>query len=174
MTEALRLVPDVDPETGEILDRATCGECAKLRGTLMNLEQDNRRLEKDLRAWRAKYERLQEDKDAKMRADKDYPAALDLIEEWKRECGHPNAANNDPKRIQLAMKVIKRYRKHRDKLSLVILHGKHLAFVDPDTGFRYDEFGRLFGSSDEIEKRASQYWLWARRRGLVADERGGA
>jgi hypothetical protein len=112
--------------------------------------------------------RLTEDKDAKLRNDKHYPIALDLIDEWKRECGHPNASASDPRRVQLALSVVKRYKDQREKLSLVIQQAKHLAFVDPNTGFRYDEFGRLFGSSDEIEKRATQYWLWNQRRSNAA------
>jgi hypothetical protein len=111
--------------------------------------------------------RLTEDRDAKLRADKDYPAALDLLEEWARECGHPNAKLNDPKRIQLALSVVKRYRTEREKLSLVIQHGKQLAYVDPNTGYRHDSFGKLFGSSDEIEKRATIFYL-ARKRGGAA------
>jgi hypothetical protein len=164
----LRPVPDVDPDSGEVLEHAACVECVDLRGRLLNLEQDNRRLEKDLRTWRGKYEKAVEDRDAKLRNDKHYPAAIGLIQEWKTECGHPNASEDDPKRVQLALRVVKRYKDQREKLSLVIQHGKHLAFVDPDTGFKYDEFGRLFGSSDEIEARASKFWLWQRKRGGAA------
>lgn len=161
--QSLRLLPDVDPDTGEVIEHAEDQECARLRGLLLNAEQDNRRLEKDLRAWRRKYDDLLADRDAKLRGDKDYPMALELIEEWKRECNHPNSSTTDPKRVRLALGVVKRYKDQRWKLSLVIQHGKHLAFVDPETGFRFDEFGRLFGSSDEIEARASKYWLWARK-----------
>lgn len=165
MTQPLRAVPDVDPDSGEVIEHAPCTECTRLRGQLFNAEQDNRRLEKDLRTWREKYERAVEDKEAKLARDKFYPMAMGLIQEWKRECNHPNASETDPKRIQLALSVVKRYKNDRDKLSLVIQHGKHLAFVK-DTGFKCDEFGRLFGSSDEIEKRATEFYLWSRKRGL--------
>jgi hypothetical protein len=166
---ALKLVaPDIDHDSGELIQDAACAECVNLRGLLLNLEQDNRRLEKDLRAWRAKYERLTEDRDAKLRNDKHYPAALDLIDEWKRECGHPNASASDPKRVQLALSVVKRYKDEREKLSLVIQQAKHLAYRDPNTGYRFDSFGKIFGSSDEIEKRATIYYLWRRRQGGTA------
>lgn len=152
----------VDAETGEIHDSPTaCPHCAEAHAEAEIWEREVLKLKRQIK-------RMEEDRDAKMRADKDYPAALELIEEWARECNHPNAALQDPKRVRLALSVVKRYRQHRDKLSLVIQQGKHLAFVDPDTGFRYDEFGRLFGSADEIEKRATQFYLWSKRRGGAA------
>lgn len=163
---ALRVVPDVDPDTGEIIENAACQECARLRGLLFTLEQDNRRLEKDLRTWRGKYEKAIEDRDAKLRNDKDYPAAADLFEEWQRECGHPDA-QFDHARVGLAIRAIRRYRKHRDKLSLVIQYGRHLAYVN-DRGRKCDSFGLLFRDADHIEKYANEFWLWQRRRGGAA------
>lgn len=152
----------VDTETGELHDTpSSCPHCAEAVAEAEIWERRVLTLERQVK-------RLTEDRDAKLRADKDYPAALDLLEEWARECGHPNAKLNDPKRIQLALSVVKRYRKEREKLSLVIQHGKQLAYVDPNTGYRHDSFGKLFGSSDEIEKRATQFFLWARRRGGAA------
>jgi hypothetical protein len=148
----------IDSETGEIHDAPSpCPHCAEAREEAEIWEREVLKLKRDIK-------RLTDDKDARLRADKHYPVALDLIDEWKRECGHPNASAEDPKRVQLALSVVKRYKDQREKLSLVIQHGKHLAFVDPDTGFRFDEFGRLFGSSDEIEARASKFWLWDQRR----------
>lgn len=149
----LRLVDHLVDDNGEIQD---CPHCADARAEAEVWEHRVLELERKLKT-------ALEDKDAKMRSDKDFPAALGLLEEWARECNHPNAKLEDPRRIQLALKVVKRYRKERDKLSLVIQQGKHLAYVDPDTGFKYDEFGRLFGSSDEIEKRATQFYLWRKR-----------
>jgi hypothetical protein len=149
----------VDAETGEIHDAPTsCPHCAEAREEAEIWEREVLKLKRQL-------DREREDRDAKLRNDKHYPAAIALIQEWKTECGHPNASEDDPRRVQLALRVIKRYKDQREKLSLVIQHGKHLAFVDPDTGFKYDEFGRLFGSSDEIEARASKFWLWQRKRG---------
>ncbi len=63
------------------------------------------------------------------------------------------------------MAVVLRYSKRRCALIYVIQHGKHLAFVN-DEGHKFDEFGRLFGSSDEIEKRANQWYRHARVHGL--------
>lgn len=156
----LRPVPDL--ETGEIVQNES-DLVMELRHQLLVAEQDNRRLEKDLRAWRSKYERSLEDKDARMRRDKYFPAAVALIQEWKRECGHPNSSEDDPKRLRLALSVVKRYSKQPEKLSMVIQQAKHLAFVDPESGFKYDEFGRIFGSSDEIEARATKWYLWNKR-----------
>jgi hypothetical protein len=149
----------VDVETGLIQDAPTsCPHCAELAAETEIWERRVLQLERQVK-------RLTEDRDAKLRNDKHYPAALDLIDEWKRECGHPNASASDPKRVQLALSVVKRYKDEREKLSLVIQHGKHLAYVDPNTGYRFDSFGKLFGSSDEIEKRATIYHLWRRRQG---------
>jgi hypothetical protein len=148
----------INTETGEVEDAPSCPHCAEAREEAEVWEREVLKLKRQL-------ERERLDRDAKMRADKHYPAAIALIQEWKTECGHPNASEDDPKRVRLALSVVKRYKDQREKLSLVIQHGKHLAYVDPDTGFKYDEFGRLFGSSDEIEARASKFWLWSRRRG---------
>jgi hypothetical protein len=155
---ALTLVQNLVDENGEL---AGCPHC---RETLAECEVWERRvvqLEQQLK-------RALEDKDAKLLNDKHYPAAIGLIQEWKRECGHPNSSETDPKRVRLALSVVKRYKGDdgRAKLSLVIQQGKHLAYVDPDTGFKYDEFGRLFGCADEIEKRATQFYLWCKRHGL--------
>jgi hypothetical protein len=150
----------VDQETGEIHDAPTsCPHCAEAQSECEIWERRVLQLERQVK-------RLTEDRDAKLRQDKHYPAALDLIDEWKRECGHPNASASDPKRVQLALSVVKRYKDEREKLSLVIQQAKHLAYRDPDTGLVYDQFGKIFGSSDEIEKRATHYYL-ARKRGLL-------
>jgi hypothetical protein len=150
----------VDTETGELHDTpSSCPHCAEAVAEAEIWERRVLTLERQVK-------RLTEDRDAKLRADKDYPAALDLLEEWARECGHPNAKLNDPKRVQLALSVVKRYRKEREKLSLVIQQAKYLAYRAPDTGLVYDQFGRIFGSSDEIEKRATHFYL-ARKRGLI-------
>jgi hypothetical protein len=149
----------VDVETGLIQDAPTsCPHCAESAAECEVWERRVLQLERQVK-------RLTEDRDAKLRNDKLYPAALDLIEEWKRECGHPNASASDPKRVQLALSVVKRYKDEREKLSLVIQQAKHLAYVDPATGYRFDSFGKIFGSSDEIEKRATIYYLWRRRQG---------
>jgi hypothetical protein len=152
---ALRLVQNLVDDNGELVG---CPHCAEAREEAETWEKRVLQLERQLKA-------ALEDRDAKMRADKYYPEALGLIQEWKRECGHPNSSEDDPKRVRLALSVVKRYKGEtgRAKLSLVIQQAKHLAFVDPDTGFKYDEFGRIFGSADEIEKRATQFYLWRKR-----------
>lgn len=151
----LRLVDHLIDQDGEVVD---CPHCADSRAEAEIWEKEVLKLKRDLA-------REREDKDAKMRSDKHYPAALALIQEWKLECNHPNSSEDDPKRVRLALSVVKRYKGDagRAKLSLVIQQAKHLAFVDPDTGFRYDEFGRIFGCADEIEKRATQFYLWRKR-----------
>jgi hypothetical protein len=151
----LRVVHNVNAETGEL---EGCPHCAAAHDEAEVWEAEVLKLKRQLR-------QALEDKDEKMRADRSYGDALDLIREWKDQCGHPSASEDDPKRIRLALAVIKRYRTKRDALSYVIQHGKHLAFVN-DEGHRFDEFGRLFGSSDEIEKRANQWFRHARNRGL--------
>jgi hypothetical protein len=154
---ALHLVQTVVDDNGEL---AGCPQC---RSALEEAELWEKRviaLEKQLKT-------AIEDKDAKLARDKHYPAAIGLIQEWKEQCGHPNASEEDPRRIRLALSVVKRYKgdEGRAKLSLVIQQAKNLGYVNDD-GFKFDEFGRIFGSSDEIEKRASQWWLHCKRRGL--------
>jgi len=153
----------VPNEDGELVHDA-CAECARLRGVVFNQEQDMRRLEKDLRLEREKLERALDQKDelSRLQRDRFYPAAEALFEEWKRETNHPRA-EFDPARIRLALKVLKRYEKHRDKLSLVIQHGKHLAWVNPKTGHKKDSFGLLFRDAEQIENRATEYYTWQKR-----------
>src|SRR3954467_9867409 len=94
----------IDSETGQIHDApSTCPHCAEAKAETEIWEKRVLQLERQVK-------RLTEDKDAKLRADKLYPVALDLIDEWKRECGHPNASASDPKRVQLALSVVKRYK----------------------------------------------------------------
>lgn len=157
---ALKLVPN---EHGELVHDENA-ETARLRGLLFNAEQDNRRLEKDLRDWREKYERAIEEKDtlAKLQRDKFYPLADGLFAEWKTECGHLNA-KFDEKRVALALRTVKRYKGERDKLSLVIQHGKHLAWVNPKTGHKKDSFGLLFRDAEQIENRATEFYLWQKK-----------
>jgi hypothetical protein len=145
-------------ENGEIVDQ--CPHCAAAA-------TEAEIWEKRVLALERKVKDLTVDRDQKMRNDRYYPIAVGLVQEWKEQCGHPNASETDPKRMRLALSVVKRYKGDtgRAKLSLVIQQAKHLGFVNDD-GFKFDEFGRIFGSSDEIEKRASQWWLHCKRRGL--------
>jgi hypothetical protein len=150
---ALHLVQHlVDDDTGELVG---CPHCHEARAESEVWERRVLELERQVK-------RLTEDKDARLARDKDYTAALALIDEWKTECGHPNA-KPDPARIRLALKAIKLYPKEREKLSLVIQHGKYLAWVDPKTGHKKDSFGLLFRDAEQIETRASAYFLWSRR-----------
>lgn len=158
---ALHLVQSlVDTDTGELVG---CPHCNEARAEAETWERRVLELERQLK-------REREDKDAKMRNDTFYPLAIGLIQEWKTECGHPNSSETDPKRIRLALSVVKRYKGDdgRAKLSMVIQQAKHLAFRDPDTGFVFDEFGRIFGSSDEIEARANKWYLHCKRSGATA------
>lgn len=152
----LRLVQTAIDENGEVVPG--CPHCNDARNEAEVWEGRVLQLERQVK-------RLQEDRDDKMRRDRDFPGALDLIEEWKRECGHPKA-RVDPARIRLAMAAVKLYRDDRDKLSWVIQHGKSLAHVDSKTGQRFDQFGLLFRDAEHIEKYANNY-ARARQRGLV-------
>jgi hypothetical protein len=167
------LTPDIDPDSGEVLERAACTECADLRGKLLNKEQDLRLLEKDMRDLRAENKRLTEDREEKLRKHKLYPVALGLFEEWTRECGHEGAVF-DPRRIQLALAAVRRYPEGKkdvkigiDKrvlLSWVIQAGKHLAYVD-EKGERHDGFGLLFRDSEHVEKYVRKWALHLKRTG---------
>jgi uncharacterized protein with PIN domain len=143
----------VDDESGEL---AGCPSCRAALEEAETWEKRVLQLEQALK-------RATEDKDARLYRDKDYTAAHALFEEWQRECGHPNA-KFDPARINLALRAIRRYGKdNRAALSMVIQHGKHLAWVNPKTGSKKDSFGLLFRDSDQIESRANEYARWRKR-----------
>ncbi len=152
----LRVVHNFDADTGELTNCPHCREA----------QEEAEIWEREVVALKRQLKQALEDKDEKMRQDKNFPAAVGLIQEWKKVCEHPNSSEDDPKRLRLALGVIRRYKKRREVLTYVALQGRHLGYRDPDTGFRYDEFGRLYGSADEIEKRATQWFLHARRNGL--------
>jgi len=141
----LRLVQNLVNDDGELVG---CPHCADARAEAETWEQEVLKLKRQIK-------RLTEDKDAKLRNDKDYPAAAALFEEWQRECNHPNASF-DTNRAQLAIRATRRYRKHRDKLSWVIQYGKHFAYVDAN-GVKHDRFGLLFQDAEHIEKYANAY-----------------
>lgn len=146
---ALHIVQTPVDDNGEL---AGCPTCAEALAEAEVWEKRVLQLERALERERA-------DKDAKLRNDKDFIAAHELFEEWKRETGHPNA-RFDTNRIRLALSAVKGYRKHREQLSWVIQYGRHFAYVD-ERRVRHDSFGLLFRDSEHIEKYANAY---ARRR----------
>jgi hypothetical protein len=152
----LRLVQTAVDENGEVIPG--CPSCAEARSEAEVWEQRVLELER-------KVKRLTEDRDQKMRNDKHFPAALGLFEEWKQECNHPNA-RFDGARTRLALAAVKLYDGDRDKLSWVIQHGRHLAYVD-ERGVRHDSFGLLFRDAEHIERYANG-WAIAQRRRVVA------
>lgn len=141
----------VNVETGELVDSTDCPHCADARAEAEIWEQRVLTLERQVK-------RLTEDKDAKTLRDRDYPAAVGLFEEWQRECAHPKS-KLDIARTRLALTAVKLYKGEREKLSLVIQQGKHLAWVD-ETGHKHDSFGLLFRDAEQIEKRATAYYRW--------------
>lgn len=146
----------INTETGEAHE-ARCPHCAESEAETEIWEQRVLKLERQVKS-------LTEDRDAKLFRDRDYPAAETLFDEWRTECGHPNA-KFDTARIAIALKTVKRYKNEREKLSLVVQHGKHLAYVDPKTGHKKDSFGLLFRDAEQIENRATSYYLWHKRTG---------
>jgi hypothetical protein len=107
-----------------------------------------------------------EDKDAKLRNDKDYVAAAALFDEWKRETNHPRA-RFDAARARIAIAAVRLYKDNREALSMVIQHGKHLAYVD-ERGHRHDSFGLLFRDAEHIERYANNFARWHRRNEVVS------
>jgi uncharacterized protein with PIN domain len=147
---ALRLVPDANGELPSAEDPVlTC------------LRNDYDALVRELATVIRQRDALKADKEAKMRGDKQFPEAHDLFDEWRTECGHPNA-EFDPARMRLALSAVRRYKKHREQLSWVIQCGKLLAYVAED-GERHDGFGLLFRDSDHIERYANKYARWKAR-----------
>lgn len=150
----LRLVQTAVDDNGEIIPG--CPHCNTAREEAETWEQRVLQLERTLK-------REREDREAKLRSDKLYADAEALFNEWRVECNHPNA-DFDPARIRLALSAVKRYRKHRDKLSWVIQRAKHFAYVD-ERGIKHDSFGLLFRDAEHIERYANE---WAKLRGKVA------
>jgi hypothetical protein len=82
MAEPARHLYPVDPETGELLE--TCPNCAELQVQLAGAE-------KEIRAWRRRYDNLERDKEAEAREHEFWARALRLFKIWKRECNHPRS-----------------------------------------------------------------------------------
>lgn len=72
-----------DPETGELIE-PECPECRKKQDQIDGLERD-------VRAWRARYAQLRRDKDREARENPLWPKALELFGEWQAVCGHPRS-----------------------------------------------------------------------------------
>ena len=152
----LRVVHNIDATTGELVG---CPHCAAAHEEAELWEQEVLKLKRQVK-------QALEDKDAKLRNDQHFGAASDLFDEWKTETNHPRA-RFDNARIRLAMAAVKLYGKDdRDKLSMVVQYGKHLAYVD-ERGTRHDSFGLLFRDAEHIEKYANAYHRWARQNGVA-------
>lgn len=145
----------VDTETGQVHEApGECAHCAEAMAEAETWEQEVLKLKRQVK-------RLMEDRDQKMRNDKDFPMARELFEEWQRETGHPRA-RFDRNRIALALTTVKAYREDREKLSWVIQFGRHLAFVD-ERGHKHDSFGLLFRDAEHIEGYATKWWRYGKR-----------
>lgn len=155
----------VDQETGE-LRAPGCNGCHDLANKLAARERDIDAEREEITRLRRKIKALETDKEAKMRRDKLFLAAQELFDEWRTECGHPNA-EFDAARIRLALAAVRRYGKHREKLSWVIQAGKHLAYVN-EQGEKQDRFGLLFRDSEHIEMYANKWARWLKRQGAAA------
>jgi hypothetical protein len=152
MPEPLRHLRIVVDPAGEVIPG--CPRCSDAeaeaetwRGRVLELER--------------KVKQMEDDREAKLRARREFPEAEGLFNEWKKECGHPDA-RFDPRRIQLAVSAIRRYKDRRVQLSWVIQYGKHLAWVDPK-GTKHDRFGLLFQDSEHIEKYARAWFIHKQR-----------
>lgn len=145
----LRLVQTPVDENGEI---HACPTCRDALNEAETWEQEVLKLKRQLK-------QALEDRDARMRNDKDFPAAVALFDEWRAETNHPRA-RFDSARMRLALAAVKLYRDDLDKLSWVIKRAKHFPYVDP-RGVRHDSFGLLFRDAEHIERYANE---WHRRR----------
>lgn len=153
---ALHIVQTPVDDNGEL---AGCENC---RSALEEAETWERRVLQ----LEAALKRATEDKDARLRNDKHYTAALGLFHEWQEQTSHPRA-RFDTARARLAVAAVKLYNDNREALSMVIQYGKHLAYTD-DRGTRHDSFGLLFRDAEHIEKYANAYARWARRQGSAS------
>lgn len=70
----------VDPDTGEI----RCPNCSSMEDQVAGLE-------KDLRAWRARYADLHRDKEGEAQMSPVWPKAIELFRHWQVACNHPRA-----------------------------------------------------------------------------------
>jgi hypothetical protein len=157
---ALKLVPNED---GEIVQDA-CAECARLRGMVFNGEQDMRNLEKDLRSWRDKYDRLLKDRDEERMADPQRPQILEVFDHWREKCRHPNA-RFDGKRFDLIKTRLRDFTV--DELKMAIDGASVDAYVDPK-GKRHDRLGLILESAERVEDFANRWHRHQKRQEAVA------
>lgn len=150
----LRVVHDVDAQTGELTN---CPHCQAAYAEAEIWEAEVLALKRKLKA-------ALEDKDAKLRQDAAFPAALDLFELWKTECRHPRA-KLDTARTRLLVTACKLYKDELDKLRWVVFYGRDLAFVN-DRGVRQDHLGLLFRDAEHIERYCNGWFRHAKAHGL--------
>jgi hypothetical protein len=152
----LRLVPNED---GELVHDENA-ETARLRGLLFNAEQDMRNLEKDLRNWRDKYDRLLRDKDEERMQDPRRDEIIALFDYWREKCKHPNA-RFDSKRFDLIKTRLKDF--SADELRMAIDGASVDSYVDPITRKRHDRLGLVFESAERVEDFANRWHRWQKR-----------
>lgn len=156
---ALHIVRDIDAN-GELTN---CPHCAAAYAEAEQWKQD-------LLAVKRQLKTALEDKDAKMRDDAAYPAALALFELWKTECRHPRA-KLDSARTRLLIAAAKLYKNEIAQLRWVVFCGRDLAFVN-DKGVRQDHIGLLFRDSEHIERYANNWYRHAKATGLDLETGG--
>lgn len=152
---ALKLVPNED---GEIVHDA-CGECARLRGVVFDKEQDLRNLEKDLRNWRDKYDRLLKDKDEERMSDPQRPQVLEVFDHWRERCNHKNS-RFDGKRFDLIKTRLRDFTV--EELKMAIDGASVDAYVDPK-GKKHDRLGLILESAERVEDFCNRWHRWQKR-----------
>ena len=152
---ALKLVPNED---GELVHDENA-ETARLRGLLFNAEQDMRNLEKDLRSWRDKYDRLLKDKDEERMGDPQRPQVLEVFDYWREKCRHMNS-RFDGKRFDLIKTRLRDF--SVEELKMAIDGASVDAYVDPK-GKRHDRLGLILESAERVEDFANRWHRWQKR-----------
>lgn len=166
MTEqALRLVDDdgviQDGDDGSHVDaapiptKALTGE-DRLRAELAEVKVQLQGAERDIRAWRARCNFLETDKEEKARKDKLWPRAEKLFEEWQRLCRHPRS-----KWDYTRFEVVRPYLRS-DGYDLCLLAIQGAAF-DPYTKARengsvkrFDDWELIFKNRGKFEEFCSR------------------
>ena len=72
----------IDSSTGEV--QRDCPNCQLMADDIAGLERENR-------AWRARYAELSREREEDIEADPLYNDALIVFKEWKAKCNHPRS-----------------------------------------------------------------------------------
>jgi hypothetical protein len=148
MKPALRIVSD----TGEILDQ---------HPDVQRLEDEIRGLQRSLASESRRYEELRRDRAAEAAAHQLWPKAFDVYRCWQQACNHPRATW--PGKAGDRFWAIEPFLSKKEYGLIICLRGvaghayDHFSVKRKNGTIRhFDEWSRLFSTTDEFEERANR------------------